>query len=106
MHLLKFFCEQQMDQFVLKTGSQIKNEDQVVVNQKMFEKLKYHQIEGIKFMWNACFKTNSSAGCVLAHCMGLGKSLQVVTLSHTVLTNAICEVFEVVVCVKAEVLFI
>jgi len=95
-----------MDQFVLKTGSQIKNEDQVVVNQKMFEKLKYHQIEGIKFMWNACFETNSSAGCVLAHCMGLGKSLQVVTLSHTVLTNAICEVFEVVVCVKAEVLFI
>ncbi|EFX60691.1 hypothetical protein DAPPUDRAFT_230056, partial [Daphnia pulex] len=95
----------QMDQFVLKRGSQIKNEDQVVVNQNMFEKLKYHQIEGIKFMWNACFTTNSSAGCVLAHCMGLGKSLQVVTLSHTVLTNAICEVNRVMVVCPLSTVF-
>lgn len=87
---------------MLKRGSLLKNEDEVFVNQQMFEKLKYHQIEGIKFMWNACFTTNSSAGCVLAHCMGLGKSLQVVTLSHTVLTNAICEVFKVYIFVKAE----
>jgi transcriptional regulator ATRX len=82
-----------MDKFVLKRDSHIKNEDLVIVNQNLFEKLKYHQIEGIKFMWNACFKIDSSAGCVLAHCMGLGKSLQVVALAHTVLTNAICEVF-------------
>ncbi|EFX61744.1 hypothetical protein DAPPUDRAFT_338281, partial [Daphnia pulex] len=62
---------QHVDRLVLKTGSQIKNEDQVVVSQKMFEALKHHQIEGIKFMWNACFTTNFNAGCILAHCMGL-----------------------------------
>ncbi|XP_045036822.1 transcriptional regulator ATRX homolog [Daphnia magna] len=93
------------NQLILKRDSQIHNEDQVVVNQKLSEKLKFHQVEGVKFMWNACFRTSTSAGCVLAHCMGLGKSLQVVTLTHTVLTNAICQVNRVmVVCPLSTVL--
>ena len=68
-----------MNNLVLKRDSFIKDEDLVTVNHKMLQKLKYHQIEGIKFMWNAVFKNDSKAGCVLAHCMGLGKSLQMVT---------------------------
>ncbi|KAI9562423.1 hypothetical protein GHT06_013393 [Daphnia sinensis] len=95
----------QSDQLILKRDSQVHNEDQVVVHQKLSEKLKFHQVEGVKFMWNACFRTTTSAGCVLAHCMGLGKSLQVVTLAHTVLTNAICQVNRVmVVCPLSTVL--
>lgn len=69
-----------------------KDQESVTVHPHLMEKLKFHQVEGVKFMWNACFKSDTKSGCVLAHCMGLGKSLQVVTLAHTVLTNAVCEV--------------
>lgn len=56
--------------------------------------LKPHQIEGIKFMWDSCFekvemvkKGHKGSGCMLAHCMGLGKTLQVIAFVHTLLTN-------------------
>lgn len=45
--------------------------------------LKPHQVDGVKFMYQATIgnwrdvKRHSGAGCILAHCMGLGKSLQV-----------------------------
>lgn len=56
--------------------------------------LKPHQFTGIKFMWEACFESleqiekGPGSGCILAHCMGLGKTLQVVSLVHTLLGNS------------------
>lgn len=48
------------------------------------------QFKGIKFMWDATvesvemLKSRPGSGCILAHCMGLGKTLQV---RHNILDN-------------------
>merc|ERR1719483_695292 len=58
------------------------------------KKLKPHQARGIKFMFEAVFESKSQlekgkkpGGAILAHCMGLGKTLQNITLIHTIMTN-------------------
>lgn len=81
-----------MAQLILEKDIDENCQEMIIVHPHLAEKLKYHQVEGVQFMWNACFKSKAKSGCVLAHCMGLGKSLQVVTLAHTVLTSASCEV--------------
>ncbi|XP_072942561.1 uncharacterized protein [Epargyreus clarus] len=67
--------------------------------------MKAHQYEGVKFMWDACFESLSQmeaghpgGGCILAHCMGLGKTLQVLALLHTVLTHPRVGMQRVLVC--------
>lgn len=68
-------------------------EELLEVDLGLVRKLKPHQANGVKFMWDACYETldqmekSPGGGCILAHCMGLGKSLQVVALSHTLLTH-------------------
>lgn len=50
----------------------------ITVDRKLVKKLKPHQMQGVKFMWDACFESieeinkNNGGGCILAHCMGLG----------------------------------
>jgi len=43
--------------------------------------LKRHQVEGVNFMWKH-IASEKPGGCILAHSMGLGKSLQVCALAH------------------------
>jgi transcriptional regulator ATRX len=55
----------------------------IEVDESIVRQLLPHQAEGIRFMYTACFesvemtKKGKGGGCILAHCMGLGKTLQV-----------------------------
>ncbi|KAM6970657.1 transcriptional regulator ATRX-like [Aplochiton taeniatus] len=69
------------------------NEPLIQVHRNLVTRLKPHQVDGVQFMWDCCCesvkKANSTpgSGCILAHCMGLGKTLQVVAFLHTMLQS-------------------
>ncbi|TLS23748.1 uncharacterized protein PpBr36_06036 [Pyricularia pennisetigena] len=52
----------------------------VYVPQRIAQNIKDHQIEGVRFMWNQVVNDDRSQGCLLAHTMGLGKTVQVICL--------------------------
>ncbi|KAJ1902774.1 hypothetical protein LPJ81_003417, partial [Coemansia sp. IMI 209127] len=48
-------------------------------------RLHEHQVAGVRFAWRAAIEGHG--GCILAHAMGLGKTLQAVTLIYTLLSE-------------------
>lgn len=64
----------------------------IEVPESILKHLKPHQIEAVQFMWNCCIenleqlKKTKGSGCILAHCMGLGKTLSVISFIYTLMT--------------------
>lgn len=60
-----------------------KQDDQafIYINEEIGHRIKDHQIEGVRFMWDQIVQDlELRQGCLLAHSMGLGKTMQVITL--------------------------
>ncbi|KAL8517913.1 hypothetical protein ACS0TY_009283 [Phlomoides rotata] len=69
-------------------------EEAVRIPPSISRKLKHHQIAGIRFMWENVIQSvkkvrsgDRGLGCILAHMMGLGKTLQVVAFLYTVMRS-------------------
>lgn len=88
-----------------------KKKQQIIVHRDILKHLKPHQIDGIKFMYDCCYGSVDTldqfkgSGCILAHCMGLGKTLQLISLLHTVISYPQLQTTKVlVICPKSTVL--
>ncbi|RIB22309.1 DNA repair protein, SNF2 family [Gigaspora rosea] len=72
----------------------IKNEEtkkvHVVVDPVLAKKLRPHQVEGVKFLYNCTTgrTVENAYGCIMADEMGLGKTLQCITLLWTLLKQS------------------
>jgi SNF2 family DNA or RNA helicase len=78
---------------IIINESKLDKEGFVYVYPKIARRIKKHQIEGVRFMWNQIVTAENAAeenaidedavdestlsGCLLAHTMGLGKTMQV-----------------------------
>ncbi|KAE8150404.1 P-loop containing nucleoside triphosphate hydrolase protein [Aspergillus avenaceus] len=47
-------------------------------------RVKPHQLNGIQFLWRELIEDEKQQGCLLAHTMGLGKTMQVISLLTTI----------------------
>ncbi|KAL1623948.1 hypothetical protein SLS56_008073 [Neofusicoccum ribis] len=85
--------------FQERISSSQSNSDRLIVNPGEFGKdgaiyihpsigsrIKTHQVEGVKFMWRELVEAGHTdpQGCLLAHTMGLGKTMQTITLLVTI----------------------
>lgn len=59
--------------------SKLEGQNLVYVHDHIAGRIKDHQIDGVRFMWDQVL-SDAKQGCLLAHAMGLGKTMQVVTL--------------------------
>ncbi|KAI1094421.1 hypothetical protein F5B19DRAFT_56831 [Rostrohypoxylon terebratum] len=51
----------------------------IYVHPEIAQRIKEHQVAGVRFMWNQIVDSASKQGCLLAHTMGLGKTMQIIT---------------------------
>jgi len=63
-------------------------EPQIFLHEHIGKRVKPHQVDGIQFMWREIITDPKHQGCLLAHTMGLGKTMQVISLLVTIAISA------------------
>ncbi|RDW78756.1 putative SNF2 family helicase/ATPase [Aspergillus mulundensis] len=63
-------------------------EPPIYLHSHIGESVKPHQLGGIQFMWRELVENKKQEGCLLAHTMGLGKTMQVISLLVTITAAA------------------
>nr|CCA20908.1 transcriptional regulator ATRX putative [Albugo laibachii Nc14] len=59
----------------------------VYVHKDLARRLKPHQVKGARFLWSHIAAEPEGTGCILADFMGLGKTLQVITVIQALLSH-------------------
>jgi hypothetical protein len=74
-------ADEDYEKYILNKGHLAKDRDIIIEPRNVREEIKPHQIEGIRFLWTQLVQigqnTGQNTGALLAHTMGLGKTLQV-----------------------------
>lgn len=61
------------------------DEQFIFISNSIASRIKDHQLDGVRFMWREITAEGDAAqGCLLAHTMGLGKTMQTITVLATV----------------------
>ncbi|XP_024539294.1 protein CHROMATIN REMODELING 20 isoform X1 [Selaginella moellendorffii] len=96
---------------VINIASRQTGEPLVRIPASISKHLKPHQLCGVRFMWDNCIESvekvksgDVGLGCILAHSMGLGKTLQVIAFLYTVMRNVDLNFKTVLVVVPVNVL--
>ena len=101
MHVNDALNIRHSDGSVLVNVNHTKNDPDIFLAPQLAAAIKPHQIGGVRFLYDnivesvSRFSTSQGYGCILAHNMGLGKTMQVISfvdilLSHTVARSVLC----------------
>ncbi|KAK1062058.1 hypothetical protein LTR74_010605 [Friedmanniomyces endolithicus] len=70
-------------EIVINPARDVDEEDPIFIHSRIAKKMKAHQIQGVRFLWReitAVSEEDGAQGCLLAHTMGLGKTMQTIAL--------------------------
>ena len=78
------YANEDPSKVIVNTGK-FDHQDFIYLNPSIGDRIQPHQIEGVQFMWREITTdTENLQGCLLAQTMGLGKTMQVITLLVTI----------------------
>ncbi|OTA93236.1 hypothetical protein M434DRAFT_49930, partial [Hypoxylon sp. CO27-5] len=68
------------DKDIIINESKADDQGLIFIHHEIAPRIKEHQVGGVRFMWDQIVSSATKQGCLLAHTMGLGKTMQIITL--------------------------